>query len=93
MYSEDARRANYRAIVAVSLFVGADGRPEDVKALKAAGLGLDERTVRLWITDSKVTHFHDSVVDGNGAIEWMKFSVEITLPDANSRRSVPFVKP
>jgi hypothetical protein len=35
---------------------------------------------RLWITDSKVTHSHDSVSPGNGAIESMKFSVEITLP-------------
>lgn len=35
---------------------------------------------RVWITDSKVTHSRDSVVEGNGAIEWMKFSVEIKLP-------------
>ncbi len=35
---------------------------------------------RVWITDSKVTHAHDNVVAGNGAIEWMKFSVEIKLP-------------
>jgi hypothetical protein len=34
---------------------------------------------RLWITDSRVTHAHDSSVKGNGAIEWMKFSVEIKL--------------
>ena len=37
---------------------------------------------RLWITDSKVTHDHDSVAPGNGAIEWMKFTVEIKLPAA-----------
>lgn len=43
---------------------------------------------RLWITDSRVTHSHDSVVQGNGAIEWLKFSVEIVLdrPPANSPR-------
>jgi hypothetical protein len=38
---------------------------------------------RLWITDSKVTHSHDSVVQGNGAVELIRFSVEITLPNAN----------
>lgn len=43
---------------------------------------------RLWITASRVTHSHDSVAEGNGAIEWLKFSVEITLgpPTANSPR-------
>lgn len=34
---------------------------------------------RLWITGSKLSHDHDSAVVGNGAIEWIKFSVEITL--------------
>lgn len=38
---------------------------------------------RLWITDSRVTHAHDNVVAGNGAIEWIKFSVEIKLPTQN----------
>jgi hypothetical protein len=44
-------------------------------------LTLAKGHARLWITDSKVTHSHDSVVAGNGAIEWIKFAVEITLPD------------
>ena len=35
---------------------------------------------RLWITDAKVTHSHGTVSKANGAIEWMKFSVEIELP-------------
>lgn len=34
---------------------------------------------RVWITGSKVTHSHDNIVAGNGAIEWMKFSVEIRI--------------
>jgi hypothetical protein len=38
---------------------------------------------RLWITDSKTTHSHDSVVAGNGTVEWLKFSVEIKLPNPN----------
>jgi hypothetical protein len=41
----------------------------------AAGQG------RLWITRSKVTHAHDSVVTGHGCIEWMKFAVGIRLPN------------
>jgi hypothetical protein len=35
---------------------------------------------RVWITDSRVTHSHDTVVEGHGAIEWMRFSVELKLP-------------
>ena len=35
---------------------------------------------RLWITDSKVTHARDISVAGHGAIEWLKFAVEIVLP-------------
>jgi len=47
----------------------------ELKALKGRG--------RLWITDSKVSHSHGSVSVGNGAIEWVRFSAEITLPNAN----------
>jgi hypothetical protein len=35
---------------------------------------------RLWITDSRVTHPHGDISSENGAVEWMKFTVEIKLP-------------
>ena len=35
---------------------------------------------RLWITDSRVTHSHGVVGRENGAVEWMKFTVELKLP-------------
>jgi hypothetical protein len=35
---------------------------------------------RLWITDSKVSHVHDSAQNKSGRIEWMSFAVEIRLP-------------
>lgn len=35
---------------------------------------------RLWITDSKVSHAHNSEEDKSGRIEWMSFAVEIRLP-------------
>lgn len=43
---------------------------------------------RLWITDSRVTHSHGVVGRENGAVEWMKFSVELNLPRQN--RVTPF---
>jgi len=46
-------------------------------ALLAKGQG------RLWITDSRVTHSHGTVSPENGAVEWMKFSVEVKLPNPN----------
>lgn len=35
---------------------------------------------RLWITEARTTHEHSYVSPANGAVVWMKFSVEITLP-------------
>jgi len=37
---------------------------------------------RFWITDSKVTHAHGRISEEHGAVEWIKFSVEIKLPKA-----------
>ena len=38
---------------------------------------------RLWITDSRVTHSHGINSKEQGAVEWMKFSVEIKLSKPN----------
>jgi hypothetical protein len=35
---------------------------------------------RLWITDSRISHTADTPQTSSGAIEWMKFDVEISLP-------------
>jgi hypothetical protein len=40
---------------------------------------------RVWITGSRVTHSHDNVVAGNGAVEWMQFSVEINLASQKTK--------
>jgi hypothetical protein len=48
----------------------------EVSSLGTSRLG----TGRLWITNSKITHADDTSEDQLGKIEWMKFSVEITLP-------------
>ena len=36
---------------------------------------------RLWITGSRVTHSHGIVTKEQGAVEWIKFNVEIKLPN------------
>src|SRR5438552_17490521 len=43
---------------------------------------------RLWITDSRVTHSHGINSKEQGAVEWMKFSVEIKIGRASCRERV-----
>jgi len=57
--------------------------PENLSKFEEASARLNALPIgagRVWITDSRVTHSRDNIVAGNGAIEWMKFSVEIKLP-------------
>jgi TonB family protein len=42
-YTEEARRARISGTVIVSLIVGADGRPRDIRIVRGLGRGLDEK--------------------------------------------------
>jgi TonB family protein len=44
-YSSDARKAGLQGTVLVSLIVGTDGIPQNVKVLRGLGLGLDQKAV------------------------------------------------
>lgn len=53
-YSEEARKAKYQGTVVLSLIVGADGLPRDIRIARSVGLGLDEKaieTVKTWKFD------------------------------------------
>jgi TonB family protein len=45
-YSEEARRAAVTTIVVLSLVVGENGTPQDIKVVRSAGFGLDEMAIR-----------------------------------------------
>lgn len=45
-YSEEARKARLEGTVVVSLVVGEDGAPRDVKAARSLGFGLDEKAIQ-----------------------------------------------
>ena len=50
-YSEEARAAAYDGTCVLSLVVGVDGRPRDIKVARPAGMGLDEKAIeaiRTW---------------------------------------------
>jgi hypothetical protein len=50
---------------------------EALAKLGTSALGIG----RLWITDSKITHANDTGDNKLGTIQWMKFTLEIKLPD------------
>jgi len=44
-YSEEARKAKLEGTVVLSLVVGEDGTPRDIRVVKPVGLGLDENAI------------------------------------------------
>ena len=45
-YSEEARKAKYQGTVMLSVIVGPDGRPRDLRVVRALGMGLDEKAIQ-----------------------------------------------
>jgi TonB family protein len=45
-YSEEARKAKYQGVCVLSLIVGPDGKPRDIKIGRSLGLGLDEKAIQ-----------------------------------------------
>jgi len=44
-YSEEARKAKYQGIVILQAVIDAQGQPRDVRVVRSAGMGLDEKAV------------------------------------------------
>jgi len=45
-FSDEARRAKYQGVCVLSLIVGPDGKPRDIKIGRSLGLGLDEKAIQ-----------------------------------------------
>jgi periplasmic protein TonB len=45
-YSEEARKAKYQGTCVLSLIVGPDGKPRDIRVARSLGLGLDEKAIQ-----------------------------------------------
>jgi TonB family protein len=74
-YSEEARREKYQGDVILSVVVGADGLPRDVRVLRSLGMGLDEKAmqaVRTW-------RFQPAMKDGRPVMVQVNIQVSFRL--------------
>jgi len=58
-YSEQARNAKYSGSVMLSIVVNTDGRADNIKVIKSAGMGLDEKAieaVQQWVFQPGMNH-------------------------------------
>jgi len=74
-YSEEARKAKFQGTCVLSLVVGPDGRPRDLRIARSLGLGLDEKAieaVRNW-------RFEPAVKDGKPVAVAINVEVDFRL--------------
>src|SRR5206468_12953044 len=45
-YAEEARKAKFQGTCVLSLIVGPDGKPRDIRVARSLGLGLDEKAIQ-----------------------------------------------
>ena len=67
-YSEEARHAKYQGTVLLSVVVGLDGRPRDIRVQRSLGMGLDEKAieaVRKWAFEPAMKDGHPVAVQVN----------------------------
>jgi protein TonB len=72
-YSEEARKAKFMGVCALSLIVGADGRPRDIEVARSVGLGLDEKAIEA----VKMWKFDPATKDGKPVA--VRINVEVTF--------------
>ena len=68
-YSDEARRAKFQGVCVLSLIVGEDGLPRDIRVARSLGMGLDEKAIEA----VKQWRFKPAMKDGKPV------SVQITI--------------
>lgn len=74
-YSEEARKAKVQGVVTLYAVIGPDGRPRDLRVMRALGMGLDEKAleaVRNW-------RFEPAKKDGQAVSVMVNIEVRFSL--------------
>jgi len=87
-FSEQARAAHYQGTCVLSLVVGADGKPRDVKVTQPLGMGLDEKAVESVST----WRFEPAQKDGKPVAVAIAVDVDFHLYGKNDRKMVELMK-
>lgn len=72
-YSEEARRKKISGDVQISLVVGTDGSPSEVKVVRGLGYGLDEKAVQ------SISHYHFKPATRNGQPVAVRIYIEVNF--------------
>lgn len=74
-YSEEARKAKFQGTCVLSLVVGPDGRPRDIRIARSLGLGLDEKAIEA----VKNWRFEPAIKDGKPVAVAINVEVDFRL--------------
>lgn len=72
-YSVEARRAKYQGVCILSLVVDAKGKPQDVRVVRALGMGLDEKAIEA------VSQYRFKPAMKNGMPVPVKINIEVAF--------------
>ena len=74
-YSDEARRAQYQGTCVLSLIVGPDGLPQDIRVARSLGMGLDEKAIEA----VKQWRFQPALKDGKPVAVAINIEVQFRL--------------
>ena len=74
-YSDEARRAKYEGVCVLSLVVGPDGLPRDIRVARSLGMGLDEKAIEA----VKQWRFNPALKDGRPVAAAINIEVNFRL--------------
>ena len=74
-FSEEARKAKYQGVCTLSLIVGADGRPSNIRVASSLGMGLDEKAIEA----VKSWRFEPAMKDGHPVAVQIAVEVDFHL--------------
>src|SRR5579872_7417747 len=74
-FSEEARKAKYQGVCTLSLIVGADGRPSNIRVASSLGMGLDEKAIEA----VKTWRFEPAMKDGHPVAVQIAVEVDFHL--------------